>query len=283
MKYFITLSVLILPFFGLKSLPTTQTLPEKEYYQYVQAVRTRKFSDREIDRLHQALALKLEEIKNQIDAKTIKNKAQYNQLLPETEEVLFLKDKDGKEYYSLFLGQGISIDNYPTENIVNSRAYIYLSEDKKSLSKVILQYVKVNSSGTRNIKEMRRIVNNNPIFPGPPKIEGEKVNGDLPKAQEPYTVDPGIAPQEIGEMVVEYYSGHDSNIPWVEESPSTEAKVSISQKLHDDKDLLPFDAQKKVYISYRDALRELDSRMGKKLHNVILDRKATIKKLTDFN
>ena len=268
---------------GLMSLPTTITLPEKEYIEYIQSVRTRKFSDREIDRLHQALAQKLEEMKFQVDNNRVKNKARYNSLLPEPEEILFLKDKEGKEYFNIQLGQGISWDEYPTGNINESRVYLYPTEDKKGLSKVIVQYARVNFTGRNYVKEIRRIINSNPVFPGPPKFEGEKVNGDLPKDQEPVTVDAGIAPQENGDIIVEYYSGHDSNHNWNENNPTPEAKVSITQKLQDEKDLLSFEQQKLVYLTYRNILRELDSKMKNKVHNLNLDRKTTTRKITNFN
>ncbi len=276
----LTLSLLSVEIFA---VPTTLTLPEKEYYQYVQAVRTRKFSDREIDRLHFSLAKMLTEIKAHVETNTVKNAARYKSHTPQPEETLFFKDKDGKEFFTIFLGQGVSWEEFPTSNIYNTRVYIYPGDDKKSLSKVIVQYIKVNSNGTEYIKEMRRIVNSTPFAPGPPKIEGEKVNGDLPKDQEPYTTDPEIAPQENGDLTVEYYSGHDSSHPWVEESPVTEIKLGINQKLQDEKDLLPFPVQKKIYLSYRDVLRELDSKIKNKLYNIDLDKKAVVRKITNFN
>jgi len=281
----ISLTILAFLFLSVEvfSVPTTLTLPEKEYYQYVQGVRTRKFSDREIDRLHHSLAKMLEEIKGHVDSKTIKNAARYNNLLPIPEETLFLKDKEGKEYYSIFLGQGVSIEDFPTTEIFNKRVYLYPAEDKKSLTKVIVQFVKVNTHGREYVKEMRRIVNTNPVAPGPPKVEGEKVNGDLPKNQEPYTTDPEIAPKDNGDLLVEYYSGHDSIHPWVQETPDAEATLSISQKLQDEKDLLPFPSQKKVYLAYRDILRELDSKIKNKLYNIDLDKKTTVKKIINFD
>lgn len=280
----ISLTILALLFLSVEafSVPTTLTLPEKEYYQYVQGVRTRKFSDREIDRIHLSLAKMLEEIKGHVESKTVQNAALYNAHIPVPEETLFFKDKEGKEYYSIFLGQGVTLEEFPNTQIYNKRVYIYPSEDKKSLSKVIVQFIKVNTTGTVYVKEMRRIVNTNPVAPGPPKVEGEKINGDLPKDQEPITTDPEIAPQENGELTVEYYSGHDSVHPWVQETPDAEAKLSLSQKLQDEKALMPFPSQKKIYLSYRDILRELDSKIKNKLHNIDLDRKMTVKKIINF-
>jgi hypothetical protein len=147
----LTLSLLSAEIFA---VPTTLTLPEKEYFQYVQGLRTRKFSDREIDRLHFSLAKMLSEIKLHVETNTVKNAARYKSHTPEPEETLFLKDKDGKEFFTIFIGQGVSWEDYPTSNIYNTRVYIYPGDDKKSLAKVIVQYIKVNSNGNEYVKEM---------------------------------------------------------------------------------------------------------------------------------
>jgi hypothetical protein len=268
---------------SLFSKPTTITLPEKEYYQYIQSVRAKKFSDREIDRIHLSLAKMLERINQFKENGTIGKSSKYNSHLPDSEPIYFLKDKDGKDYFSLFIGQGVTHEDYPVSRIFNTKVYIYPSEDKKSLSKVIIQYVRVNTDGPVYVKEMRRIINDKPEIPGPPKLEGEKVEGDIPKFQEEITTDPTIAAKENNEILVEYYSGHDELLPWVEETPTPENKASITSKLYDEADLLPFDMQKKIYISYRDVLRELDSKIKKRLELIELDQRTTIRKIADFN
>ena len=258
-------------------------LPEKEYYQYIQSVRAKKFSDREIDRIHLSLANLLEKIFQFRESGVVSKAARYNGHIPEEEKVYFFKDKEDKEFYALFIGQGITIEDYPTSRIFDTRIFIYPSEDKKTLQKVIIQFTRVNTEGPIYVKEMRRIVNETPESPGPPKLEGQKVEGDIPKFQEEITTDPNLAAKENDNLVIEYYSEHDGSIPWVEEKATTETKVSITSKLHDEKELLPFDVQKKVYITYRDVLRELDSKIRKQVSRLELEQRATIRKIVDFN
>lgn len=290
--------------FGLNlfSVPTTMKLEEKEYYQYVQKIRSRKFADREIDRLHQSLGTMIGKIQEHVSKGSVAQAARYNDHLPNEEEVLFFKDKEGKEYFTILLSQGITYEDYPTYHIYETRVYLYPSEDKKGLSKVIVQFNRVNTTGTDYVKEMRRIINLTPNSPGPPKVEGEK---DIPKFQEENITDPSIPADANDDLIIEFYTSNDFYLDeqgkedrfkersleekqaryliWTDKTPDTKTKVGLTRILGDEKELIPFEVQKKMYLTYRDILRELDSKIKSKLHLIELNRRRTIHKIMEFN
>ncbi|MCX8000415.1 MAG: hypothetical protein N3A69_15920, partial [Leptospiraceae bacterium] len=234
----------------------------------------------------------------------VRTAARYNDHIPTDEQVFFYKDKDGKEYFMINLGQGVTLEDYPNEYIYESRAYLYLSEDKKGLSKVIIQMNRVNSTGNIYVKEMRRIINPTPFSPGPPKIEGVK-EFDHPKYQEENITDPSIPADENGDLYVEFYTSNDfylddkgnedrfkertheeketRYVVWTDKTPDTKTKPSLVRKLVDDSDIMPFELQKRLYLTYRDTLREIDSKIKAKLNLIELNNRRTIYKIMEFN
>jgi hypothetical protein len=302
---FISSFLLFSLFFTLFAVPTTMKLEEKEYYQYVQKMRSRKFSDREIDRLHQSLGTMIGKIQDHVATGAVAQAARYNDHLPGDEDVLFWKDKEGKDYFVMNLSQGITYEDYPTYHVYETKAYLYPTEDKKGLAKVVVQFNRVNSTGTDYVKEMRRIINPTPNSPGPPKVEGEKVGGDVPKFQEENITDPSIQADENADLIVEFYTSNDFYLDeqgkedrfkerapeekearyllWTDKNPDTKTKVGLTRVLGDEKELMPYEVQKKIYLTYRDILRELDSKIKAKLHLIELNKRRTIHKIMEFN
>jgi hypothetical protein len=286
MLRFFTLLLCLLS--SLWALPTTRTLSEKEYSQYIEKIRTRNFSDREVDRLHQSVAGMVSKIYEMVAKGAIKNAARYNDQVPTEEEILFIKDKDGKEYFVMFLGQGVTHEDYPIYKIYDTRVFIYPTDDKKTISKIIVQFNSVNSTPPIYIKEMRRIINPTPLFPGPPKVE-VLLENEVLKWQQENVTDANVAGDDKGvgdgngDIYVEYYTDHDSKVNWVDKTPETESKIGLTEKLNDPAKLLPFDVQKKIYLTYRDIMREVDSKIKAKLHILELNERRTIHKIMEFN
>ncbi|MCX8000209.1 MAG: hypothetical protein N3A69_14855, partial [Leptospiraceae bacterium] len=293
-------------FFGfeLYSLPTTMTLEEKRYYEYVKKIRSRKFADREIDRLHQSIGIMIGKIQDHVASNKVRDAARYNDHIPTDEQIFFYKDKEGKDYFLINLSQGVTREDYPAEHVYETKAYLYLSEDRKGLSKVIIQMNRVNSTGNIYVKEMRRIINPTPFSPGPPKIEGVR-ELDYPKYQEENITDPSVSADDNGDIYVEFYTSNDfylddkgnedrfkertpeeretRYVVWTDKTPDTKTKPGLVRKLVDDSDIMPFDLQKKVYLTYRDTLREIDSKVKAKLHLIELNARRTIYKIMEFN
>ncbi len=300
----ITLIFLLLVGIEIYALPTTIKLEEKQYYEYIKKIRSRKFADREIDRLHQSIGTMIGKIQGYVVGNKVRDAARYNDHIPSDEQTFFYKDKEGKEYFLLELSQGVTREDYPNEHVYETKAYLYLAEDKKGLSRVIIQMNRVNSSGNIYVKEMRRIINPTPFSPGPPKVEGEK-ELDHPKYQEENITDLSIPADENGDIYVEFYTSNDfylddkgvedrfkdrspeeketRYVVWTDKTPDTKTKPGLVRKLIDDTDIMPFDLQKKIYLTYRDILREIDSKVKSKLHLIELNNHRTIYKVMEFN
>ena len=311
MKFFITL--LILHSALLFAEPTTLRQEEKDEQKNIDAIRARGFSDRILDRLHKSIANNISRIKNLGDKNYLKNGYRYLQHEPVDESIihkneLFFTDKDNKPSFRLDLGQGVTNEDYPNRHIFDTKAFVYVSEDGKSLSKIIFQFTRVNTTGRTYVKEVRRIINPTPNSPEPIKLEGEKVN-DLKKLQEENALDDSAAPDTNNDLIVEYYSGHDKNLPveetkpelaennktepaksevketpkpkdpsykptdlpWVSESPDMANLASMSNRLNDPNELLPYSSQKHIADTYRIVLKVLNREIEKKVKAIELN------------
>jgi len=323
MKLFITLFILHSAL--LFAEPTTLRQEEKDEQKNIEAIRARGFSDRILDRLHKSIANNISRIKNLGDKNYLKNGYRYLQHEPVDESIinkneLFFTDKDNKPYFRLDLGQGVTNEDYPNKHIFDTKAFVYVSEDGKSLSKIIFQFTRVNTTGKTYVKEVRRIINPTPNSPEPIKLEGEKVN-DLKKLQEENTLDESVAPDTNNDLIVEYYSGHDKNLPteetkpelastnkpdpakseaketpkpkdtsykpadlpWVNESPDMANLASISNRLNDPNELLPYSSQKHIADTYRIVLKVLNKEIEKKVKSIELNQRSIIRKMTEIN
>lgn len=228
MKLFIAL--LLVSAANLFAERTTLRQEEIDELKYIDAIRTHGFADRILDRLHKSLAINITRIKELADKNYLKNGYRYLQHEPVDESIisknqLFFTDKENKSYLKLDLGQGVTYEDYPNRHIYDTKAFVYVSDDGKSLSKIIFQFTRVNYTGTKYVKEVRRIINPSPNSPEPMKREGEKIN-DVKKIQEENIVDDSVAPDTNSDIVIEYYSGHEKDLPALEEpklSNSTQA------------------------------------------------------------
>lgn len=277
----------LLPVYQVFSVPTTLRIEEKENYQFIESVRAKKFADREIDRLHQSIMKMLVRMREHETSGSLKNSAKYTSNVPEEPEVVFKKDSEGKEYFSLFLSQAVSPEDYPVYHIINTRVYVYPAEDFKSLKKVILQFNRVNANLENPnfpvyVKEMRRIVNNTPSFPEKQKTEGD-LSAGIPKFQQENITDSSLEAQQNGDILMEYYTDIDGKLAWVDEKPLTVSKPSLSGKILDEKLPVPYDIQKKIYLTYRDTLREVDSKIKRKLKIMDTNQRIIIRKMMEVN
>lgn len=330
--------LLVLTASALVAEPTTLRQEEKDELKYIDSIRMHGFADRIIDRLHKSIALNITRIKELGDKNYLKNGYRYLQHEPIDESIinknqLFFTDKENKQYLKLDLSQGVTYEDYPNRHIFDTKAFVYLNPDGKSLSKVIFQFSRVNSTGTNYVKEVRRIINPTPNSPEPLKREGELVN-DVKKLQEENILDDSVAPDTNSDIIVEYYSGHDKDLPpvdppklsnestktspetnanpnapkpeanlqtrenstkprdpsykakdlpWVNDSPDMANLASMSNRLNDPNELLPFVSQKHIYDTYRIVLKVLNREIERKVKSIELNQRIIIKKMTEIN
>lgn len=280
--YALVLLILSIPVY---SEPTTMKQKEKDEWKYVDSVRSNGFADRYIDRLHKSLASNIARIQGLNDRKYSKNTQRYlyHEPIPDNETVNdFNLDKDNKPFFKMNLGQGVTWEDYPTGQIYNTRAYIYLTDDGKGLAKVIFQFTRVNFTGTKYVKEMRRIINPTPLSPEPLKQEGQSEN-EMPKFQEERTTDETVKADTNTDIYVEYYSSHDKDVNWVDENPDLHIPPSLKVAVSDPESPLPFASQKRIIDTYRKLLKVADSQVSGRLRNIQQSQRALIRKMSEMN
>ncbi|MEM7179509.1 MAG: hypothetical protein AAF518_01245 [Spirochaetota bacterium] len=313
-----TISLMILVSTGmLLAAPTTLTDKQKKELLHKQFLRKKGFSDRGIDRLHDSIAYSLNQIKVfVVDKKFYEKSRKYNADLPADAYTnlndkaiadkpadshasymaddknllsfktdIFLKDKEGKNYISIDLGQGVSLNEHPNAHYTyETKAYIYPADDYKTLSKVILQFKRVNATGStstgadlRHVREMRRVINNTPAAPGPPKRDGDQVDL-LPKMQQERFVNASHKGDSNADIELELYSVVDKTPKWPD-LPVIDAKPVIKTKLHSKDDLLDYAIQKELITNYKKAMIDTDLYL-KKLYRIMeLNKRSTNRKM----
>jgi hypothetical protein len=283
MKYLYLYFILILSIF---SSPTTIDPREKEDLLFVEMMKQKGFADRIIDRLHKSIAQNIARIKSLGEKDYLKNSYKYLAQEPVDQaqidlEKVFFTDKENKTYFKLNLSQGLTIEEYPDKHIFDTKAFVYLTEDGKSLGKVILQFTKANFNGVKYVKEVRRIINPTPFSPDPIKLEGEKIN-EVKKLQEENITDDSTPADKNDDIIIEYYSMYDKDIPWVNDKPEIENPIAMKNTLNDPKELLPYSSQKKIFDTYRIVLKVLDREIDKKVKYIELNQRAILKKMTEI-
>ena len=257
--------------------PTTVTTEERNFIERTKLIRSVGFRDREIDRLHAMIAREVKEIKSYNDKKYIFETARYYYYEPEDEKKYFFTDKDGT-YLEIDLGFGTTFADYPNSSLYKVKAFIYTSDDGQALKKIILQYKRANDINGIYVKEVRRIINPSPNFPGPPKLEGEKVDG-LRKVQEDSVVDAGIDADDNNDISIEYYTSHDENAVWSDEPAILNTTPKLTYKLNDPERLLPIVVQREIMNKYKKELHRLRNKLEQEKNSIELSFKAYTKKL----
>lgn len=284
MKYFLFFSLILI---NLYSEKTTLSQQEKDELIFVESMKQKGFSDRIIDRLHKSIAVNISRVKALTDSKYIQNAERYLADDPQTSietsyKKVFFQDKENKPYFKLNLSQGTTIEEYPDKYLFDTKAFVYVSDDGKSLSKVILQFTRTKYDGNRFVKEVRRIINPTPLSPEPLKREGEKID-EVKKLQEENITDDTIVADKNDDIIIEYYSMHDKDVPWVNETPEIENPIALKNTLNDPKELLSYSSQKKIFDTYKILLKALDKVLDKRVKEIELTQRVLLQKMTEVN
>ncbi len=274
-------------FFTIYSEKTTLTKAEKDELIFVESMKQKGFSDRLIDRLHKSIAINISRVKALTDSKYIQNAEKYLADDPQTVietsyKKVFYQDKENKFYFKLNLSQGMTIEEYPDKYLFDAKAFVYPAEDGKSLTKVIMQFSRTKYDGSRFVKEVRRIINPTPLSPEPLKREGEKID-EVKKLQEENITDEVVIADKNDDIIIEYYSMHDKDIPWVNETPEIDNPIALKNTLNDPKELLSYGSQKKIFDTYRFVLKALDKELDKRVKDIELTQRVLLKKMTEMN
>ncbi len=259
----IFLFLIILTIFGLGAAPNkVLTLEEKEELRQVETVRKSGFTDIEVDNLHASIAGNILKINNLLGNETYKKALRYIEDEPREAGKFLFQDKENKQYLQLDLGLGQSFADYPKTYLYQSKIYIYPGTDGKSLEKIILQFKRTNAKGEVFIREMRRLINHSP--------KGPTFLGDGKRT-----------PNNNSEILLEFFSSHDTDFLWPD-NPIQPVPASVTTKLNDVTNPLPYNKQKQIILQYKRYLRKVDKMVSLKLHTMELDQKMMISKMLEF-
>jgi hypothetical protein len=279
--------IFLLTILSISPQPTTLPQAEKDELIFVESMKQRGFSDRILDRLHKSIAMNIGRMRSLIDKNYLKNAYRYLALDPANQieinrDILFFTDKENKPYFKINISQGLSIEEYPDKYLFDTKAFIYFAEDGKSLTKIILQFTRMNYNGDRYVKEVRRITNPTPASPEPMKLEGEKID-EVKKLQEENILDDTVVADKNDDIYIEYFSMHDKDIKWVTETPEIDNPVAMKNSLNDPKELLSYQSQKKIFDTYRILLKVVDREVTKKVKNIELTQRVLLQKMSEIN
>jgi hypothetical protein len=286
-QYFLFLSFFAMSY--LLAVPTTMSKKEQRYIKHIESIRENGFVDREVDRLHGSISAILARTKVYLDKGFYEKTKQYMAdeavdghkiFLADKENLIyyhsdiFFQDEEGKTYIVVDLGQGLSYNDFPSRHIFERKAFVYPSDDFLSLSKVIVQFKRVDATDKSYVREMRRIINLTPVASQPMKFEGEKVKGDLPKLQEELIVADSVKADTNDDILLEYYTSNDGVNVWPD-LPILKQKPALVAKLNDKEDLLDYRIQKKLFDQYREALRKINKDLEHRLYLMELNKRGT--------
>ena len=222
------------------------------------------FGDLEIDLIHGSIARNLKKLTSFGDISL--EEASYG-------DFMMGKDSKGLVYYRFRIREGDSFSNdvYPTHFLFRAHLYIYPPTGENVLDKIILQYYRINTTGSSYSHEIRRIVH-----PEPRDAVGEKdiYNEDFQLSsnsnlQMELYEEPSTAKPE--------WEGKDSvPLPVISLTP----KESV--KLNDPNDLLPYERQTKIMAAYKKLLRKADEIIKLRTRHKELDRSVKIGRIMDF-
>ncbi|MGJ4715804.1 hypothetical protein FH597_05550 [Leptospira interrogans] len=255
--------LIILTIFGLGAVPNkVLTLEEKEELRQIETVRKGGFTDIEVDNLHASIAGNILKINNLLGNETYKKALRYIEDEPREAAKFLFQDKENKQYLQLDLGLGQSFADYPKTYLYQSKIYIYPGTDGKSLEKIILQFKRTNAKGEVFIREMRRLINNSP--------KGPTFLGDGKRT-----------PNNNSEILLEFFSSHDTDFLWPD-NPIQPVPASVTTKLNEAVNPLPYNKQKQIILQYKRYLRKVDKMVSLRLHTMELDQKMMISKMLEF-
>ncbi len=251
------------------------------------ADRARKmgFGDLEIDNLHGSISAQMQRLMKIGGIPPVVGDDQnvYNRQFYDRSETSALgegKDSDGKAFLRLRIREGTSSTNevFPQHFLYRAHCYLYPSADGASIDKIIFQFYKINFSGTRYVRELRRFVHPNPRDVA--QAEGKPIGADLSLLNN-------------NQLLLEYFEEagfyddlDDKNPAWeyADRVPKPVLTLNPRQRfiLNDDKDPIPYGKQVKIINQYKKLLRRIDANLRTLIRTRLLDRNIIINRVMEF-
>ncbi|MCG6162383.1 hypothetical protein LFX13_19405, partial [Leptospira bandrabouensis] len=96
-----------------------------------------------------------------------------------------------------------------------------------------------------------------------------------------FTQDGKRTPNNNSEILLEFFSSHDTDFLWPD-NPIQPVPASVTTKLHDAANPLPYNKQRQIILQYKRYMRKVDKMVSLKLHTMELDQKRMISKMLEF-
>ena len=255
--------------------PDQLNLVEKEIRQ---KNRESGFGDIEIDNLHGRITRNLATVAALGKAEPYPKSAEV--LTDQTARTEFVSalDQQGKRFYRMRLRHGLSFSTDIFPNIYLYEAHVFLcpknpDDISQGLQRMIVQFYRINYTGTEHTREIRRIEHPNPV--------------DLAQAlNKPPGADVDLL--NNSEVTVTYYSYPASQKPdylgWDGiPLPNMGVEPQEQIQLHKADDPIPYEKQFRIIQAYKKVLRAVDRHLARAAAEAELDRNIRINNMLDFS
>ncbi|MEQ9366560.1 MAG: hypothetical protein RIF32_20130 [Leptospirales bacterium] len=247
-------------------------------------VRKSGFGDLEIDILHGRIARNLAgvmlipDLKVKPDETDPKSYDDFWELIATSDNRLIAKGKDihGDPFVRLTLREGssYSTDIHPVNYVFRAHCYLFPNPETGELDRIIFQFYRVNYTGSKYARELRRLIHPNP-----------KDRAQAADKQQ-------TAPVELldnSELTLEFYEAASSVKPVWEGSDgiplpdlSPEFNPIESVYLNKPETPLDYEEQTRMMVRYKRLLRAVDRLLYTRLRSHELNREIIIEQLLDF-
>lgn len=255
-----------------------------QYNRTKKLVRENGFGDLEVDILHGRIASNLQGVLSipGLDAKPPeqdpKNYSDFWELVATSNNRLIAKGTDihGDPFVRVTIREGssYSTDTFPINYVYRAHAYLFPNPETGELDRIIFQFYRINYTGQKYTRELRRLIHPNPR--------------DVAQAADKQE----IAPVELldnSELTLEFYEAASTvkpiwegsdGIPLPDLSPDFDPleRVFLNKKSTP----LDYEEQTRMMVRYKRLLRTVDRLLYTRLRSHELNREVIIERLLDF-
>lgn len=247
-------------------------------------VRKSGFGDLEIDLLHGRIAsnlagvLLIPDLPEKPAETDPKSYADFWELIATSDNRLIAKGKDihGDPFVRLTLREGssYSTDIFPVNYVFRAHCYLFPDPQTGELSRIIFQFYRINYTGSKYARELRRLIHPNP------KDRAQAANKQQTEKVELL---------DNSELTLEYYETPSDVKPVWEGSdgiplPDLGGNLQPIETVFLNKAETPldYDEQTRMIVRYKRLLRAVDQLLYTRLRSHELNREIIIEQLLDF-
>ncbi len=269
---------------GERVVDDAQSPDSIQYGRTRELVRQSGFGDLEIDMLHGRIArnlagvLLIPDLKTKPDETDPKSYDDFWELIATADNRLMAKGTDvhGDPFVRLTLREGssYSTDIFPVNYVFRAHCYLFPNPETGELDRIIFQFYRVNYTGSKYARELRRLIHPNPK--------------DLAQAADKEQTAP-VELLDNSDLTLEFYEAASSVKPVWEGSdgiplPDLSQGFNPIESVFLNKPETPLDyeEQTRMIVRYKRLLRAVDRLLYTRLRSHELNREIIIERLLDF-